>query len=78
MDLHFEEQALGIHQQMPFAPFDLLAPIIPALLADAGSFDALTIDDADTRLGLAPQGDARLPTRGGVEVLPPTLPAPLP
>jgi hypothetical protein len=43
------EQALGIDQDMPLFPFDLLARIVTAGIdagaAFFGAFDALTVDD---------------------------------
>src|SRR5262245_8362973 len=51
-----QHQAQRIYQQMPLAPFDFLAPIIPALGApDLRSLDRLAIDARGTRGRLAPR-----------------------
>ena len=56
MDHSVHQQALGIHQDMPLLPFDLLARIvtggIDAGAALFGAFHALAIDDAGRWAGL--------------------------
>src|SRR5262249_57110930 len=54
-----QHQAQRIDQQMPLAPFDLLAPIIPALgTPNLRGLDRLAIDARGTRGRLAPPGPA--------------------
>src|SRR3989441_7201103 len=55
-----DQQPQRIHQQMPLAPFDFFAAIIPALRApDLGGLDRLAIDAHGTGGGLAPRFHAR-------------------
>src|ERR1043166_3147590 len=51
-----QHQPQRIDQQMPLAPFDFLAPIIPTLGApNLGGLDRLAIDARGTRGRLAPR-----------------------
>src|SRR6266852_1314940 len=60
-----DQQPQRIHQQMPLAPVDFLAAIIPALGApDLGGLDRLAIDARGTRGGLTPRFPARAFAQG--------------
>src|SRR5262252_1982594 len=73
-----QPQAQRIDQQMPLAPFDFLAPIIPALGApDLRSLDRLAIDARGTRGGLAPRCHAGAFTQGLYYLGPSPVVAPL-
>lgn len=69
--MHFQHQhqALRIHDQVAFAPLDLLAAVISTRWStDATRFDRLTIDDRRTRL--ATEATPYRFTQGGVNSLP--------
>jgi hypothetical protein len=54
MCLKLDRPAVGIHQGMPLAPFDLLAGIIAPHAAAFGGSDALAIHHGGGRAGFAP------------------------
>jgi hypothetical protein len=64
--------------QMPLAPVDLLAALIPTLgTAHLGGLDRLTIDARSTRGGLASRGHTSLLAQGGDDLGPGPVVAPL-
>src|SRR5262245_36353773 len=73
-----QHQAQRIDQQMPLAPFDLLAPVIPALGApNLGGLDRLAIDTRSTGGGLASRFHARAFAQGLDHLGPCSVSAPL-
>jgi hypothetical protein len=48
MDDHFEQQAGGIDQQMPFPAAELLGSIVAVGTAPLGRFHRLAVDDGST------------------------------
>src|SRR5215211_96876 len=53
---HHDQQAQRIHQDMPFAAFDLFASIIAAYFTFLSSLHTLAINHRRTWIGIAPQG----------------------
>src|SRR5919198_3262021 len=73
-----EQQSQRIDQEMPLAPFDFLATVIPALGAThLGGLDRLAIDACGTRGRLAPRCDARAFAQGLDDLGPGPVVAPL-
>src|SRR5262245_48400629 len=52
-DGHSQEQTQRIHDDMPFSPGDLLAPVVAPFATDFGPLDGLAVDAADAGGGLA-------------------------
>src|SRR5215469_2461298 len=73
MHLGFEHEALGIDEQMPFAPFDFLACVIAARATQTNGFDTLAVDDACTWLRFTAHLCTRLLTQCGMKPFPQTL-----
>jgi hypothetical protein len=50
VEVGFEDETLGVHQDVALTPFDLLTSVITALFsAHRGAFDRLAIHHARTR-----------------------------
>ena len=76
VDLHPQDQALRVHQEMPLAAAELLGPVVAPYPADAGGLDGLAIDNPSARLGIPPGMDPEVLAQGGVEPLPRPVEAP--
>jgi hypothetical protein len=59
MALHREPKALGIHEQVPLPPLELCRTVVAPLSTDPRRLDTLAVNEAYTRLGLAPQNDSQ-------------------
>jgi hypothetical protein len=71
MHLQRQHQALRIHEEVAFAPLDLLTAVITTRRStDASGFDTLTIDDRRTRLHIAAETGAQCFAQGGVDGFP--------
>jgi hypothetical protein len=53
----FEQESLGIHDQMAFAPVNLLAAVKAMGAALLGRLGRLAVNDPGAGLGLAPDAD---------------------
>jgi hypothetical protein len=65
-------------QDVAFAAIDALGAVVPTYAADAGRSNRLVIDDASTRLRVAPDTGTELLAERSVQVLPGTVHAPPP
>jgi hypothetical protein len=79
MDLRFEDEALGVHQQVPLSSFDLLAAVeTPVLSAHRGALDRLGIHHSGAGLGVPFEAHPEAFSEGSVDPLPGTIDAPFP
>jgi len=78
MHHHQQEEPQGVHQEMPFAPADLLARIVAAQPALFGRLDALAIHNRRARLRVSPGGAAYRRPQRIVHPLPGSIPPPGP
>lgn len=70
VDADLEQVALGIHQHVPLAASDLLAPIIAARSTGLCGANRLAVDDGSCWLRRTPEGDPLALTQGSVDRLP--------
>jgi|SRR5688500_5437017 hypothetical protein len=75
VELGFEYETLGVHQDVALTPFDLLASVLTALLsAHRGALDRLAIHHAcTTGLGIPVQANPKALSNGPVDPLPATF-----
>src|SRR5919107_3485392 len=77
VELGFEDETLGVHQDMALTPFDLLTSVVTALLsAHRGALYRLAIHHARTGLRITLQADPQPFSDGPVDPFPATVYAP--
>ena len=69
-DLHPQEQAQNIHQDVPFAAGDFLAGIVAAHASLIADLDRLAVQHRRRRAGLATSGHADTPAQDVMEAVP--------
>src|SRR5829696_6405014 len=73
----FDHQSLRVYQQVPFASFDLLGPVVTALFpAHACCLDRLAIHYGGTGLRVSLEADSHPLAQGGVHPFPRPVQAP--
>ncbi len=79
MNLGFEHEAFGVHQDMALTSFDLLASYSISVLFSAhrGSLDQLRIHHPGTGLRISPQADPKALADSLVDPLPGAIDPPL-
>src|SRR6185295_3786961 len=73
---HRQQQAQRIDQDMPLAPFDHLAAVIPSYAAYLGGLDALAVQTTSSRMFVSASLAAHLGPQGVVNALPAAIIAP--
>ena len=73
-----KNQATGIDEDVAFAPIDAFGTIVASDAADAGGSNRLAVDNASTRLRVAPDTHAELLAEDSVQVLPRAIQTPQP
>ena len=74
MDLGFEHEAFGIHQQMALPTIDLLSTIVTTFFSPyPASFDRLGVHYPGPGLRIPPQVHPKSFTYGLIELLPGTI-----
>jgi len=77
VDLGFEHETLGIHQEVALAPFDLLASVVTSIFsADRGALDRLAIHHPGTGLGISFQANPEALADSPIDPLPSTVDTP--
>jgi hypothetical protein len=80
MNPRLEHQTLRVHEQMPFSAFDLLGPVLTALIAahDARGLGRLTVHYPGAGPRAPIQAYPHAPAKGGVHPLPGAIEPPSP
>src|ERR687898_3208903 len=77
VELGFEDETLGVHQDMALTPFDLLASVVAALLsAHRGALYRLRIHHARTGLRVPLQANPEAFSYGPIDPFPGTVDTP--